>query len=175
MLDPAISETILELLPRPGSSARNPIDAANPFVGPDAYREIFLNAAKDPRIDIQILIQLVYHFKSFASAMGVANVKDIVPYREMADMASGVVSETGKPLVLVLPNIKQGMESLDIEDLNREMRDAFLAKGLPVYDDVRKALGPWGTCRSTMPRGTPGDEKISRIYGCRAMIASLTY
>jgi acyl-CoA synthetase (NDP forming) len=140
MLDPAISEAILEVLPRPGSSAKNPIDAANPFVGPHAYREIFLNAAKDPSIDIQFLIQLVYHFKSLSMAMGVQNVKEIVPYQEMADMAAEVVSQTGRPLVLVLPNIKQGMESLDIEDLNREMRNAFLGKGIPVYDDIRKAL-----------------------------------
>jgi acyl-CoA synthetase (NDP forming) len=140
MLAPELSEAILEVLPRPGSSARNPIDAANPFVSPQAYREIFLNAAKDPRIDLQVFIQLVYHFKSLATAMGVSNVKEIVPYREMADMAAGVVSETGKPLVLVLPNIKQGRESMDIEDLNREMRSAFLEAGIPVYDDVRKAM-----------------------------------
>jgi acyl-CoA synthetase (NDP forming) len=140
MLDPQISDAILEVLPRPGSSAKNPIDAANPFVGPDAYREIFLNAAKDPRIDIQFLIQLVYHFKSLSMAMGVPTVKDIVPYREMARMAGDVVASTGRPLVLVLPNIKQGSDSMDIEDLIRETRNAFLDKGIPVYDDIRKAL-----------------------------------
>lgn len=140
LLDPSLTEAILEVLPKPGSSARNPIDAANPFVGPDAYREIFLNAAKHPGIDIQFLIQLVYHYKSLSLALGVPDVKDVVPYRELAGAMEEAASLTGKPVVLVLPNIKQGSESLDVEELNRDMRTVFLEKGIPVYDDIRKAL-----------------------------------
>jgi acyl-CoA synthetase (NDP forming) len=154
MLDPGITEAILSVLPRPGSSARNPIDAANPFVGPDAYREIFLKAAEDPRIDLQVLVQLVYHYQSLSKAMGVVSVKDVVPYRELAQVSADVAARTGKPIVLVLPNIKQGAESMDIEDMNREMRDTFLGKGIPVYDDIKKALRAIG--------------HVSRYYARRA-------
>ena len=78
-LDPEITKAILEHLPRPGSSAKNPIDAANPFVGPQAYREVFLKAAGDQRVDAQILIQLLYHYKSLSSAMGLSSPKEIAP------------------------------------------------------------------------------------------------
>lgn len=140
LLDPAISEAILEYLPKPGSSAKNPIDAANPYVGPQAYREIFLNAAKDPRIDLQILILLLHHFKPLASGMGVESLLDLAPYREMAEMASDVAASTGKPLVLVLPNFRQGKDALDIEELIRETRSVFLNNGIPVFQDLNNCL-----------------------------------
>lgn len=144
LLDPEISEKILDYLPRPGSSAKNPIDAANPYVGPEAYREIFLHAAKDPRIDLQILILLLHHYKPLALGFGVASVKEIAPYREMAEMASGVIAATGKPLMLVLPNFRQGMDSLDIEELIRDTRSAFLSKGIPVFQDLGNCLRALG-------------------------------
>jgi acyl-CoA synthetase (NDP forming) len=140
MLEPDISEAIMEHLPKPGSSAKNPIDAANPFTSPQAYREAFLNAAKDPRIDLQILIQLLYHYKVLAMNFGVQSVKDVAPYREFAEMASDVAAATDKPVAVVLPNLKQGKESLDIEDLIREARGAFLSRGVPVFNDLNSCL-----------------------------------
>lgn len=134
-----IRDAIMKVLPKPGSSAHNPIDAANPFVHPQAYREVFLNAARDERVDAQILIQLLHHYKSLSLGMGVP-VKDITPYRELADVVSGVVTGTGKPIMLVLPNFKQGIDSLDIEDVLRDARNVFLSKGIPVFDDLNHAL-----------------------------------
>jgi len=43
---------------------------------------------------------------------------------------------------------------MDIEDMNREMRDTFLGKGIPVYDDIKKALRAIG--------------HVSRYYARRA-------
>lgn len=144
MLDPKMTEAILEFLPRPGSSARNPIDAANPFVDPRAYREVFTLAAQDPRIDVQILIQLLHHYKSLSSGMGLESPKEITPYRELAGVISEVAAETGKPLVLVMPDFKQGRESMDIEEVIREARQAFLDKGVPVFDDLNSCLRALG-------------------------------
>lgn len=143
-LDPEITKAILEHLPRPGSSAKNPIDAANPFVGPQAYREVFLKAAGDQRVDAQILIQLLYHYKSLSSAMGLSSPKEIAPYRQLADEMKGVVDATGKPLMLVVPNIKQGVESMDIEEMIREARAIFLDRGIPVFDDLGHCLRALG-------------------------------
>lgn len=135
-----IRDAIMEVLPKPGSSADNPIDAANPFVDPQAYREVFLNAAKDERVDAQILIQLLHHYKSFSSAMELG-LKDVTPYNELADVVSGVVTATGKPIMLVLPSFKQGNDSMDIEELIREARSAFLHRSIPVFDSLDNALG----------------------------------
>ena len=50
-------------LPKPGSSAINPIDVANPFVGPQALKEVLLGAAGDERIELQIIVSLLFHYK----------------------------------------------------------------------------------------------------------------
>ncbi len=138
--DEALSERILESLPRPGSSARNPIDAANPFVGPEAYRQVFKLAGSDPRIDVQVLIQLLHHFKAVALGLGVDSVKEITPYRELSIAMRDAMDSTGKPTILVMPEFKQGNDSLDITDLIRETRQVFLEKGIPVFNDLGNTL-----------------------------------
>lgn len=140
LFDKALSDAILEVLPKPGSSARNPIDAANPFVGPDAYRHVFLQAGSDPRVDVQLLIQLLHHFKPVALGLGVDSVKQITPYRELGDAMKTAMDTTGKPVILVMPEFKQGQESCDITDLIRETRKVFLEKGIPVFNDLGYAL-----------------------------------
>jgi len=139
-LEGDIVEEILSVLPRPGSSATNPIDAANPFVSPEALKATLLSAARDPRVDLQILIQLLYHFKSIATLAGARSLRDIVPYEKLADAVREVVEITDKPVVIVLPNIKQELESMEIEEVIREARAIFLEKGIPVMDTLNDAL-----------------------------------
>jgi len=138
-LDPAITDAIMEILPKPGSSAKNPIDVANPHVPPHILKETLLAAAKDEKVDLQILIQLLYHYKHIALYAG-RRVAEITPFRELAVAVGEVVAATGKPVILVTPNIKQGIESLDIEEMLREARAAFLKEGIPVFDDLEDAL-----------------------------------
>jgi len=140
LFDTALSEAILEVLPKPGSSARNPIDAANPFVGPDAYRHMFEHAGKDSRVDAQVLIQLLHHFKALAMGLGVESVKQVTPYRELSQAVKTAMDATGKPVILVAPEFKQGQESSDITDLIRETRKVFLEQGMPVFSDLGYAL-----------------------------------
>jgi len=138
-LEKRISDKIMEVLPKPGSSAANPIDVANPLVPPNVLGEALLNAGEDKKIDIQILISLLHHYKPLAMGMGVA-VKEATPYNELVTMAKEVVDTTGKPVVLVLPNYKQEMEYMDIEELMRETRRVFLDKGIPVFGELKDAL-----------------------------------
>ena len=138
-LDPAITNTIMEILPKPGSSAKNPIDVANPHVPPHILKEILLTAAKDEKIDLQILIQLFHTYKPMALFSG-QSIKDVTPFRELAAAVAEVVAVTDKPVILVAPNIKQGLESFDIEAVRREARSTFLKEGIPVFDDVEDAL-----------------------------------
>src|SRR5208283_3697070 len=79
-----LQAVILDVLPKPGSSATNPIDIANPFVKPEHIREILLCASQDENIDVHIVIQLLYHYKSVQLAMGAGSIKDITPYKKLA-------------------------------------------------------------------------------------------
>ena len=75
----------IEALPRrPGSSAPNPIDVANPFVPPEVLGRVLRLAAEDDRVDLQVLISLLYHYKSQARAMGVP-VASITPFGALAE------------------------------------------------------------------------------------------
>lgn len=146
---------ILANLPRPGSSAANPIDVANPYVPPASLREVLLEAGRDERVDLQVMVPLLYHYKPLALQLGVASMGEITPYRELAEVSRTVWDETDKPVVVVLPNPKRGLDSLDIEGIMREARQAFLAQGIPVFDDIAGALQAVGHvaeyCRKLNP------------------------
>jgi acyl-CoA synthetase (NDP forming) len=132
-------ESIGKFLPKPGSSAINPIDVANPFVSPQVLKEVLLQAGKDSRVDLQIIISLLYHYKVMATAMG-SKVAQVAPFRELADSIRDVVKITGKPVVVVLPNPKKGLDDLDINEMLVLARREFLGRGLPVFDELPDAL-----------------------------------
>jgi acyl-CoA synthetase (NDP forming) len=135
-----IHDRILQNLPRPGSSAANPIDVANPLVPPQVLRGVLLEAGRDERVDLQIMVPMLYHYKSLAIQMGVASVKEITPYLELAEMIRETSGKTNKPVILVLPNHKRDLESMDIEEMLREARQAFLEQGIPVFDNLKDAF-----------------------------------
>ncbi|HUN54673.1 MAG TPA: CoA-binding protein [Smithella sp.] len=135
-----LQKAIGEILPKPGSSPVNPIDIANPFVTPATIKDILLYAAKDDHVDIHILIQLLYHYKSIQSSLGNVRLKDITPSMELARACGQAMEEGGKPVMLVLPNFKQEEDAIEIEEVIRETRRLFTEAGMPVFDDVKNAL-----------------------------------
>ncbi len=138
-LEKSLSESIMEVLPKPGSSAKNPVDVANPHVPPAVLKTALMEAARDPAIDLQILISLFYHYMVPARIFGLS-LMEVTPFRELAQAAGEVFRATGKPVVLVMPNIKQALDALDIEEMRREARKAFLEQGVPVFDELEDAL-----------------------------------
>ena len=127
------------LLPKPGSSAINPIDVANPFVPPQTLQDVLRFAAGDPRIDLQIIVSLFSNFKPIAQMLG-KSVLEIIPYKELAQVVRAVVDETGKPIIAVFPNAKRGVDDLDITEVIALARREFLDRGLPVFDELHDAI-----------------------------------
>lgn len=136
-----LQEAILEVLPKPGSSATNPIDIANPYVNPKYIREILLHASRDENIDFQIVIQLLYHYKSLQLAMGGVKLSDITPYKELAKVCREAMDIGKKPVMLILPNIRQDKDDIEIEEVIRETRRLFAESGMTVFDNVKSAFG----------------------------------
>jgi acyl-CoA synthetase (NDP forming) len=135
-----IHDAILSLLPRPGSSARNPVDVANPFVSPDILHEVLNLSARNSAIDIQIVVQLLYHYKSISGQIKGSKVKDITPIASFAKAFSDAAASSGKPVVVIIPDYKQGPESLDVAEMIRDARRQYTEKGIPVFDDIKVAL-----------------------------------
>jgi len=138
-LPPELQERIGSVLPKPGSSAINPIDVANPFVGPQALKEVLLGAAEDERVELQILVSLLFHYKGLARAFG-RPVTEVTPYRELAQCVRDVVAKTGKPVIAVLPNMTRGVDSMDVTELIALTRREYLSCGIPVFDELHDAI-----------------------------------
>jgi acyl-CoA synthetase (NDP forming) len=151
-----VQTRIGELLPKPGSSGLNPIDVASPFVSPKILKEILRNTAQDDRIDLQIIISLLYHYKTMARILG-KPVAEVAPYRELAEAVRDVVKETGKPIVVVLANPKRGVDDLDIVEMLGLARREFLDRGVPVFDEVHEAIRAIGHVNSYYERRKAGN------------------
>jgi acyl-CoA synthetase (NDP forming) len=138
-LPPELQERIGSVLPKPGSSAINPIDVANPFVGPQALKEVLLGAAQDERIELQIIVSLLFHYKGLARAFGIP-ITEAAPYKELTQCVRDVIDQTGKPVIAVLPNMTRGTESMDITELIALTRQEYLSRGIPVFDELHDAI-----------------------------------
>jgi acyl-CoA synthetase (NDP forming) len=139
LLPPDLQRRIHAVLPRPGSSPGNPIDVANPFFPPEGLRQVLRLAAEDERVELQVVTSLLYHYKSQASALGLS-LAEVAPLRELAEAAGDAVHHTGKPVVVVLPGLKRGLDDLDVHEVLARARQAFLDRGIPVFDEISDAL-----------------------------------
>jgi acyl-CoA synthetase (NDP forming) len=148
LFDPELVSQVEALLPRPGSSGRNPVDVANPYVPPKVLKEVLLTAACDRRIDLQILFSLFYHYKNMAKITGLP-LTELMPFLELSHALRQVVEKTGKPVIVILPNPKKSLDHLDVIEALAKARGAFLEQGIPVFDDLEeaiRALGHVNTC-----------------------------
>jgi len=134
-----LKSRIETFLPKPGSSAANPVDVANPYVPPQTLKEVLRHGAMDKRIDLQIMISLLYHYKALARTMG-KSIAAVTPYPELAAVVGNMVKETGKPIIVVLPNPKRGLEDMDVMEMQAKARRLFLENGVPVFDEIRDAF-----------------------------------
>jgi acyl-CoA synthetase (NDP forming) len=134
-----IRERIEAILPRPGSSALNPVDVANPLVAPSILKEVLMQAAQDEHIELQIIVSLLFHYNPYALMMGVP-ISEIVPYKELVEAVDDVINKTGKPVVAVLPNARRGPQNMDITELIALTRREYVRRGIPVFDELHEAI-----------------------------------
>jgi len=136
---PELSRRIDAFLPKPGSSAVNPVDLAMPFVPPQVIRDALSLAASDERIDLQILITMFSYYKILADTSG-RSIKEMVPYIEIAESVREVAEKTGKPVVVILSNQRCGQNDLGVIELIEAARCAFIERGIVPFDDLSDAL-----------------------------------
>lgn len=135
----ALVQQIESILPRPGSSANNPIDVANPFVAAQDLEKILMLAATDPGIELQIFISLLHHYTTMAQ-VAEKPLRDVAPWQDLAAAFGRVRKESGKPVVVVFANPKRGLEHMDVIEVIALARRAFMDHGIPVFDDLRACL-----------------------------------
>ena len=67
-------------------------------------------------------------------------VSEVAPYRELAQAVRDVVDQTGKPVIAVLPNVKKGLDDMDITELIALTRQEYMNHGIPVFDELHDAV-----------------------------------
>jgi acyl-CoA synthetase (NDP forming) len=134
-----LQNRIYNFLPKPGSSSINPVDVANPLVAPQVLKEVLLAAAEDKRIELQIIVSLLYHYQSIARMFN-KTVAEITPYKELVQAVRDVVDQTGKPVIAVLPNAKRDMDSLDVIEMIALTKKEYIEHGIPVFDELHDAI-----------------------------------
>lgn len=139
LLPPDTQEKIMAILPKPGSSATNPVDAANPGVPPEILKEVLLKSGEEKTIDLQILIQLFYIYKSILR-LGEMTLDEATPYRGLIKAIEEVRDKTGKPVVLVLPNSRREPEDVDLEEVRRRACRLFFEKGILTFENLTDAF-----------------------------------
>lgn len=135
-----LREQIHAILPKPGSSANNPVDIANPFTPPKIIKETVMLASQDEAIDLHLIIQLLYMYKANVGIMKAKDVTEIIPLQDFISEYRKAHEKAGKPIVLALPNNRQERESLEVEEIIREARHGLTEAGIPIFDQVKDAL-----------------------------------
>jgi hypothetical protein len=110
------------------------------MVPPEILKEVLIRAGRDSAVDIQIIVQLLHHYKPMSVYFPGSSVKDVTPTAQFAQAFSEAAEATGKPVVAVMPDYKQGLDSLDIAEMLREARERYREKGIPVFDDIKDAI-----------------------------------
>ena len=132
-------ERIMAILPKPGSSATNPVDAANPGVPPEILKEVLLKTGMEEKIDLQILIQLFFIYKSIVRQGGMT-LDEATPYRNLGKAIEEVQGQTNKPVILILPNSRREAEDLDLEEVRRKACCLFFEKGVLTFENLTDAF-----------------------------------
>ncbi len=76
---------------------------ANPYVSAEVIKDVLLLASRDERVDIQVLVQLLYHYKAALGMFGNPSLEEIVPVDALADAAREAVEVGGKPVARCSP------------------------------------------------------------------------
>ena len=98
-----------------------------------------MNAAQDPRIELQIIVSLLFHYNPYAIMLDVP-IDKMVPYKELVEAVDDVINKTGKPVVAVLPNARRGPGNKDITSLIASTRQEYVRRGIPVFDELHEAI-----------------------------------
>jgi acyl-CoA synthetase (NDP forming) len=136
---PEVAQRIAAFVPKPASSAVNPVDMAIPFAPPQMIKDALIHAASDDRIDLQILITMFSYYVNIARDLG-KPIGETVPYMEIADSVHEVIAQTGKPIVVVLTNFKRGLDDLNVIETVERARKAFIRHGIATFDSPADAM-----------------------------------
>ena len=136
-------DAMQSLMPPVGTSFKNPADVGNPMVPPDILGPLVELAAKDPNIDVVILIQIIHHM-TYLTRLQLGNPEmpllDLSWHEKMSSICRDIMKKTGVPVVQVLPPTSTESAKLEVEKVVRRARETSHALGVPTYPNIERAV-----------------------------------
>jgi acyl-CoA synthetase (NDP forming) len=133
---PAFSERTQEairgLLPAAGNSVRNPLDTGPPIFMLPTVKPLLEAVSASDRIDVVI----VQHEVSQHSPEFVEETAEVIP---------AVRDASSVPFIVTMPEPTAASDGIGVEETRRRYREAYLARGVPVFDNLRRAVRTLGS------------------------------
>ena len=145
---PAFSRQTQERLrkhfPTPGNSMANPLDTGSPVIPGDVIKasaeEILSSEPVDVLIMMLLLRPLEVEVHTFSEMMGAPPPAPGQYLNEMLDILTDLKRASGKEIVVVFENRAHQVDDVRVEKVSREMRAAYLGRGIPVFASAERAL-----------------------------------
>ena len=131
-------------IPPAGGGAGNPTDLANPVMAPAVIGPVMEALAGEPAVDALLLYQAVFYMQKevrrYRLAAPSAPALQLDYHLELAETAERVRRETGKPLLMILPDIASDPVHAEMEAARRKAREHYTGRGIPCFDHAEAAL-----------------------------------
>ncbi len=127
------------LLPRVGASVKNPVDIANPLPPSQLLKSVLEVIAASEEIDVIILRRIFLSGKGLSLILGEAEPTEEYQ-RELMNIPRLIKEKFGKPVIVILHDEVTDSDMLAFEADRRQLRDYYLAHGIPVYPTLERAI-----------------------------------
>lgn len=132
-----------ELLPAIGTSINNPLDIGNPHPPLGLFRSLLEAVAADDNIDVIIIRRIFFSIKVSKIFSG-TTAPSYEEQQELLEIPVNLKKKFNKPVVIILPEELTSVETIDIEEERRKIRDYFFSHGIPVYLTEQKTFTALG-------------------------------
>lgn len=144
MLDEKTVTMMKTLLPPSGGAAGNPADLANPGMPPAIIIPIMQAMAEKENIHFLVLYQLLFYMLSTFLKEAKEN-KDFDPkmfeyHRAIVPAAKEIFNKTGKPLIVIIPEISSDPEHFEVEKGKLTVRKFYTDHGIPCFETGNQAF-----------------------------------
>ena len=145
-----VQRKLAAIVPPVGTSIRNPVDFGHPFPHPDLFRGVLEIVAKETAVDTLIVDELEMSMAGSDGTLIEQQLGSIV--RANIEIPVWAKETLGKPLVMVLPVEAVATDAVEMERTRRQIRDYYLANGIPVYLSLDRAAKALATMASYYKR-----------------------
>ncbi|MBA7600994.1 hypothetical protein ES703_08057 [subsurface metagenome] len=132
-----LQRELKQILPPAGTAVRNPVDVGAPVVPAGIWHRIWQKVAAAEGVDTIIATQALHLFRGerwrhFFDTKG-SSISDSL------QIPVDIKTNSGKPVIMVLPVGGTDVDMLEAEKARRQFRDFYLRNGIPVYPSLERA------------------------------------